>query len=333
MFRKSILVLSLTLCIVGFYSYSQAQEEPDAPKNTAEGLTVSPPLREITLQPGDTYSDTIRLTNPTQNLVELYPKTMNFEARGEGGDPSFYEADETSHKYALAKWISYEQPKLALTPQQVAEFKYQIKVPLGAEPGGHYGVLFFATNPPEKAEGASQVAIASMVGSLVLVRIPGDIREEGLLEKFSTEKKLYVSTPVVFNALIKNIGNIHFKPEGEIKIKNFWGGEVDKVIFNEEKGNVLPDSARKFEEKWTPATEPFYKQPIGRFTGNLNLNYGEDDKMLAGSVSFWVIPKWFLVAVAVLILIIVLWIITRLIRRKNSKTHIQPPMPQQNYRM
>jgi len=316
----------LTILTLSYAFLSRAAEESGA----AEGLTVSPPIREVSLKPGEIYSDTVRLTNPTQNVVELYPKTMNFEARGEGGDPSFYEADDTNHKYALASWISYDQPKIALAPQQVVEFKYQMKVPLDAEPGGHYGVIFFATNPPEKTEGTSQVSIASMVGSLILVRIPGNIKEEGLLEKFYSLKNLYVTTPVVFNTLVKNTGNIHFKPEGEIKIKNLWGGEVASMVFNAAKGNVLPDSSRKFEEKWAPATEPFYKQPIGRFTANLQLEYGEAAKGLTSVVAFWVFPKWFIVTVAILLLALAFFLIRLMIIKKHRRPPTHHPAPPHN---
>ena len=39
----------------------------------AEGLTISPPTFEMTLKPGEETAHTIQITNPTKNLIELYP--------------------------------------------------------------------------------------------------------------------------------------------------------------------------------------------------------------------------------------------------------------------
>ncbi|MCX6806535.1 MAG: hypothetical protein NT135_00170, partial [Candidatus Berkelbacteria bacterium] len=137
-----------------------------------EGLTISPPIFELTLKSGETSSQVIKITNPTQKLMEVYPTVMNFKASGESGEPAFYPATKEETKFSLASWIKFNQTKIALTPEQVVEFNYQIAIPKDAEPGGHYGVVFFATEPPKPEQDVSQVAIASMVGSLILVKAP-----------------------------------------------------------------------------------------------------------------------------------------------------------------
>src|SRR3990170_5891864 len=76
---------------------------------SGEGLTISPPITELTLKPGESTTQTIRLTNPTDKIVEVYPKIMNFSAKGEGGEPAFFEATDESAKYSLARWIEVGQ--------------------------------------------------------------------------------------------------------------------------------------------------------------------------------------------------------------------------------
>lgn len=276
-----------------------------------EGLTISPPLTELTLKPGETVSQMIKITNPTEKLVEVYPVIMNFHAKGETGEPTFTAATDEEAKFALAKWIKFNQTKLALTPEQVGEFNYQIEVPLGAEPGGHYGVVFFATEPPKPEGDVSQVAIASMIGSLILVKVPGNIIEKGLLEEFSA-KRFYFKPPVNITTRISNLGNVHFKPKGEISIKG-WFGKKENLTVNESKGNILPDSIRRFDNKW-PAPG-FWT--IGRFSADLRLVYGESEKTLIGRTVFWIIPWWLIIAVIILLFIIILIIV--LIRRRRKK--------------
>jgi len=208
MFKKVILSL-LALGLLFAVKPVMAQIE-------GEGLTISPPVTEINLVPGNSYPKTIKITNPTKNLVEVYPIAMNFKAKDETGTPGFYEASEEEANFSMAHWISFSNTKLALTPEQIVEFNYTIEVPADAEPGGHYGVIFFASEPPELTGEASQVAIASQIGALILGRVAGDIVEQGAVEEFSVTKKFYLKPPVDLITRIKNSGNFHFKHEGEI---------------------------------------------------------------------------------------------------------------------
>ena len=291
-----------------------------------EGTTISPPIVEITLNPGEQSEQKIQVTNPTENLLELYPSVMNFAAAGEGGEPDFYSASEESRRFSLAHWITISQPKIAIAPQQVVEYRYKITVPPDAEPGGHYGVVFMGTEPPAASSDASQVAIASKVGALILVRTPGDIREEAALEEFSTPW-FFFEPPVVFTTFIRNKGNIHFKPEGEITIKNWRGKVAQRIALNQLNGNVLPESRRKFEVKWDAPAKPFWKIPIGRFSADLRAVYGQGGHALGSKIYFWIIPWWIIIAVVALVLILAIFFIIRRKRRKNKKPPATPGAP------
>ena len=303
------------------FQFALAQAQP-----AAEGITISPPLNEITLKPGDVTEQKIQITNPTTNVIELYPSVMNFQSSGDGGEPKFYSASDESNKFSLAQWISFGQTKLALTPQQVANFSYTITVPQDAEPGGHYGVVFLATQPPASDKQASQVSIASMVGSLVLVRVPGNIVEKGNLDEFSAPR-FYFKPPVPFTVFFSNQGNIHYKPEGEITIRNWRGREIDKIDINPTKGNILPDSRRKFALSWKDSKEPFWQIPVGRFSANLHVVYGANGNVIDGKVYFWIIPWWVIIA-AFLFLVLVIFFLIKIIRRRKKGG--KPPTAFQN---
>lgn len=282
-----------------------------------EGLTISPPVKELTLVPGQSTAQAIKLTNPTKNIIEVYPKAMDFKAKNEGGEPEFFISGEEGKNFSLSAWIKLNQTKIALTPEQVVEFSYTINTPEDAEPGGHYGVVFFASEPPEIEKDTSQVAIGSMIGSLVLGRVPGDIKEEGKLETFQAPWFSF-KPPVEFITRIANTGNVHFKPKGEIKIKSFFGKEKGSIKVNEEQGNVLPDSIRKFTQKWEPKVTLF--SPIGRYTGELKLTYGEDEKTLTGKVVLWIIPLWFIILTIILLVLLIIFVIWHYRKNKEKKS-------------
>lgn len=279
-----------------------------------EGLTLSPPLKELSLKPGEKSTQTLKLTNPTNKLVELYAKTMNFNAKGETGEPSFTPVTDENAKYSLANWIKLSQPKVALTPEQVVDYKYDISVPEDAEPGGHYGVVFFASTPPEIEPDVSKVALTSMVGGLVMVKVPGDITESGRIEDMSSDKLIYLFNKVKITTRISNLGNVHFKPQGSIVIKDIFGKTTDTLTFNETKGNILPESIRKFENQWSSK-----KILIGPYTATANLIYGDGEKTITDKVMLWMVPWWLLVIIGALLLIVVIVIIWKKLKKIKDK--------------
>jgi hypothetical protein len=312
--KKTILKsFILGVALAASFNFALAQQQP-----AAEGITISPPLKDITVNPGEVNEQKIQITNPTNNLIELYPSVMNFQSSGEGGEPKFYPASDESSKFSLAHWIKFTQTKVVLTPQQVVEFAYTITVPQDAEPGGHYGVVFLATQPPTSDTQVSQVSIASMVGSLVLLRVPGDIVERGNLDEFSAPW-FYFKPPVPFATFFSNKGNIHFKPEGEITIRNWQGKEVDRININPTNGNILPDSRRNFEVKWAAPAAPFWKIPVGRFSADLRAVYGQSDQTLGSKIYFWIIPWWVIIAALIALLIIIIFLIRFRKKRKKKK--------------
>jgi hypothetical protein len=286
-----------------------------------EGLTLSPPIKELTLSPGETSTQTLKLTNPTAKLVELYPKVMNFNAKGDSGEPGFTEANVENTKFSLASWITLTQSKVALTPEQVVEYQYTINVPQNAEPGGHYGVVFFATEPPTLEKDVSKVALSSMVGGLVLVRVPGDIKEEGQIESFDSDKLVYLFNNVKYTTRIRNLGNVHFKPLGTIKIKDLFGRTVDVLDFNANGGNILPESTRKWENGWKSS-----KILIGPVKATLNITYGSTSKPITESIWLWMIPWWLLVIIAVLVVALIAFLVYRKLKKKNKRTYDAPKM-------
>jgi hypothetical protein len=165
------------------------------------------------------------------------------------------------------------------------------------------------------------VSLAEKIGALVLVRIPGDISEQGTLLDFSGQR-FFFKPPVIFTTLLGNSGNIHFKPKGEIVLKNWWGKEITRLPFNNLGGNVLPESRRRFQDAWNAASSPFWKIPIGRFTADLRIVYGHSDSILVGKIYFWIIPWWVIIAAVFLLIAIITYLIKRRRKRKiiNEKS-------------
>jgi len=313
---KKVIYLFLSLIIMFPIFHVAAAPEQGA------GLTISPPISEIKLDPGKSYQETIRINNPTKDLVTVYPVARNFTSSGETGRPAIESPGEDA-TFGLASWISFSQTQIALTPEQEIEFNYKIDVPTDAEPGGHYASVLFASQPPKPDEKSTQVALASMVGSLILGTVSGNIIEKGEVTEFSSNGHIFLKSPVDFTLRIRNTGNVHFSPQGQITVSS-WGKTVSNEDINPAKGNILPNSIRRFDGlgykgKW---------YSFGKFNVKLTASYGENQS-LTGSFSFWIIPWWLISIIVILIALIIFYIVKNRKKNKPSPRHVLPQKPPQ----
>ncbi|OQA02598.1 MAG: hypothetical protein BWY68_00951 [bacterium ADurb.Bin400] len=142
-----------------------------------------------------------------------------------------------------------------------------------------------------------------------MLTVNGDIVNDGKIVEFRPLRKIDLSgnNKAGFIIRFQNNGNVHLKPTGEIFINNIFGRKVATLRVNEDAGNVLPNSIRKFQIDWDKYNR------FGRYTAQAGLIYG-DGKSATGKTVFWVIPlKETLITIAVLL------IIFRAIRRNTKK--------------
>lgn len=314
--------------------------------DVCRALTLSPPTYEIGATPGQTLTTGLKIFNETDTGGTFYFETQNFTAKGDDGEPEFIEEDA---KTDLASWI--ETPaSIDLAAGELKRVEFQIRVPENADPGGHYTAIFLSNTPPSNGNGS--VGISSKIGTLVLLRVEGDVVEQAKLASFglAENKKIAGSLPVKFITRIENNGTVFVKPSGTIKIFNIFGIKTAETTVNIGKmpdgslrpvGNVLSNSARKFESVWgNPENKGggnFFEKlvaeknnfALGMFVAKLELGYGtNNEKKLAGQTVFWVLP-WRIMLVGSIILIIALAVLVLAIKNYNrwiiAKAQNLPP--------
>lgn len=279
-----------------------------------QGLQITNPIIEIQAEAGKTYTAKISLLNvTTADLV--YSTTANdFRAKDEAGTAEVLLNGYLPASSSMAKWI---QPigTIAIKAKQTKQIEIRVVVPKDAEPGGHYGIIRFTGSAPEIDDNG--VALIGSTGPLILVRVSGDIKEaldinEFFAVKGNKRKSMFETGPIGFVERIKNTGNVHLKPVGDLTVTNMFGKNVSSLKINESKSNVLPDSIRKFDQtmnnKWL----------FGRYTASMSVAYGTKGQVLLASTSFWVIP-YKLLLIVLLFFVAIIYIIRLLIRRYNDK--------------
>ncbi|HSH31281.1 MAG TPA: hypothetical protein VK963_01295 [Candidatus Saccharimonadales bacterium] len=300
-----------------------------ASHDTALNLTTSPLPISLVAQPGKTVTTQLRIKNSGTKREQLKIGLLKFSAFGEEGKPRLLDREAGDSYF---DWVSFSQDQFTAEPNVWKNITMTIKVPPTAAYGYYYAVTFSRASAP-KVTGQRQTALAGAIATLVLLeaRVPGAKRQVEVVQ-FKASRKFYEFLPTTFNIKLKNQGNIHVAPSGNIFIGRGKGSDKDIGIIdvNPERGNLLPGSNRIYAVNWTdgfplhvekrdgdklvtnrqgqPATtltwdfSQAHKLRFGKYTAKLLMVYddGQRDVPIEGTVSFWVVP-WRLIAAALVV--------------------------------
>jgi hypothetical protein len=344
--RLSLFLLSLSVfagtCVSSVYAQSPTsrptpgaiREVPPAGIN----LTVSPTFLNLVTDPGEAIESQFRIKNNSNFTENLQIQIAKFEIV-EGGKPVLSDIKPGD---AFAEWVTLPEPTFSISPNQTKTVKFSLNPPESASLGYYYALVI--NRVQERQEEGQQAVIAGSPALLTLleVRSPNAKREVQLVE-FKTDKMWYEYLPTNFTVKVKNTGNVHIVPSGNIFIDRGNKKDIAILAANESRGNVLPQTEREFIASWSdgmiitvPSTvngrensetqfdfdKPLSSFRIGKYTANLLLVYdnGERDVPLEAQVSFWVIP-WKLILGALLLILtpFILFILFRKVRGKRSK--------------
>jgi len=254
-------------------------------------LGISPLTFEITLNPGESINNVVKVSNLGDYSVVVKMEAQDFTAAGEAGEVVVKE--ELSETYSLAKWIKVEPETFDLEPHSQKMVSFTISVPLEGEPGGHYGTILASMVGGGMPGGP---VVVQKVGALLLLQVTGEIEELLWLKSFEAPSFSEYG-PIKLVSRFENQGTVHLRPRGFISITNWLGKEVANLPFAQR--NVLPNSIRKIETTWDE------HWLFGKYTATLAAIYGSANEPLSGVINFWVIP-WKIVSGIVLALLLLL---------------------------
>lgn len=288
------------------------------------GLRVSPVRTDLEIQPGQTKTVTINVTNVTSVPATLQTIINDFTAnKDESGNPSILlDANQYASSHSLKR---YAQPggQFTLQPGQQKSVPIVITMPKNVAGGGYFGAVRFAPAGAQTKGPNQTVSLAGSVGSLILVKVPGDIKESLNIASFNSVQDNRVSSLFFnnknVNAVVRfqNTGNVQLQPFGKILLRSSNGKILYQANVNNTNppGNVLPDSIRKFPVPLKNVGT------FGKFKIEGNFGYGTNGQLLSASSTFYVIPAlyiWIAFGLVLLILFLI-FILPKLIRSYNQR--------------
>ena len=292
---------------------AMAVSTPKPTPSTGQGLEISPPVIQLTANPGQTITTNIRVRNVATGTLIASGKADDFGAgTNEDGQPQLLLNESGATRYSLKYWIQ-SVPDLRLDPQELKTVTVTIAVPANAEPGGHFGVVRFTGVPPSLA--GTGVSLSASVGTLILLKVNGPVTDKVTLEQFATHKGAKIGSffeygPVDFLVRLHNVGTVHEAVTGAITVTNMLGKKVGTVSVNNKATNVLPDSIRRYDQTLND------KHMFGHYTAKLVMTYATG-QVVSASLGFWVLP-WRLILVVIIGVLVLLWLVRLGIRRYNA---------------
>jgi len=316
-FKKPFTSISLlaAVLIVGGFSVL-----PTAAANTqgsGDALEIAPPVINLKADPGQTIKTNINLRDVSNSKLLVANEINDFVAGGEDGTPKILLDNSQPNPYSLRDWV-VALPTLTLQPHQIKQLPVTIHVPKNASPGGYYGVIRFTASSPDP--NGNGVSLSASLGSLVLLRVNGAVKESMSVAEFSTSQSgktgtLFQFPPVDFTVRLKNDGNVFEQPVGQIAITDMFNRKVANVNVNLEQRNVLPQSIRRFDQ---PLDSSVIGNKIlfGLYHANLRVVYGANQQVITASATFWVIP-YTLIGIIIVVLVVGFFVLRFLIKRYN----------------
>ena len=335
-FKRALQTFILSALVVGDFLMPVAA---GAAESKPLNLVTSPLPISLSVAPGAVVTSDLRVKQAGPNTEHLKVTLMKFSAFGDEGKPRLLDRGPGDDYF---DWVKFDKPAFDAPSNVWQNIKMTISVPKSAAFGYYYAVVFSRAGDDKAPTGEAQPTAAYNGGSAVLVLLDAKVpnaKRELSLASFATKHRVYEFLPSEFDVKLKNTGNVHAVPHGNIFIMS-GNKQVASLDLNDAQGNILPGSGRLFPIEWQdgfPHNEKVtedgkvkldkHNNPVmhlvwsnggggasevaphlrfGYYTAHLFAVYddGTRDVPMEATVGFWVIPWRFLLAVLLVILLI-----------------------------
>jgi hypothetical protein len=271
------------------------------------GLRISPVLQDVSLptnRPSVGYSVTIANNTGVDQAFRL--GVRDFGSLDESGGVAFLgdPASEFVQSHGLSEWMSLDKSSVTVPVggkiQVVVTIRNDDKLRLG----GHYGVLTAeALTAPGTPASGTRVGVTQVLSSLFLVvkegSPPPNLR---LLSQVLNGNSPWRLPDGVIQRF-EDDGDVHVVPRGITTITDPLGRMVERGVMNEDSGNILPGSIRRFQ---TPLARIARAWVPGRYMMASSYRYDGKADTQTSTSTFWYVGSGGLVIGVVVLLMIVL---------------------------
>lgn len=321
-FKSIMLTAVAVFLVVAYIPTSSASAQSSA------ALSIAP-RKDYIMDPGDKINDKLTIRNIDSNQdLQVYLKVIDFTFTDDGGTPKLM-LDENIDKttWSLRSYLKVPET-VTVAPGKSVSIDISVAMPDNIGAGSYYSAIIYSTSAPE----GGNVGLAASGVTLAFVSVPGKVNEDLTLKKFgayNTDTRKYMTfatqEPKTIAYTLENKGNVVEAPVGTIKLRSMWGQEYSIDNVNPKKSLALIGQTRTYEaciklksaevkmDTSTAEANTCVSAGLwpGMYTASLDIFYGQNGNNtneIVRTTIFWYLPLWFIVIVAILLLIVAFYV-------------------------
>lgn len=287
-------------------------------------IGVAPTSKTLKMSPRETFSDEIVFWNLSQtgDTYKIFISGFEQIENQPGTAIILTPEDNAKALYSASEWFTIDKEYIFLEPNKNTKLKYTITVPKDTT-DGEFNAEIFLISESDFNQQTTAAFTNLAAGTPFLIQIGDEFIENAELLRFMSDKKTYERINVKFLTHIKNLGDTHITPTGEIVIENIFRQEVARIPFNKNDQSLLRDTNGNYEDIWLQSSylSPNNAIALGPLKAKLLVTYRSFQPgfaVLNAETTFWIIPwKLIIVITAVVLLAIIFRTIRKKIAKKN----------------
>ena len=276
------------------------------------GISVSPMIQKIILNPGESYTGSFTVFNQASNQDELIYETEVIPFFADENYDAIYEKVDNYNQ--IVDWITIDDGSGTLSPNNGANIVYTINVPKDAPAGGQYAAIRVLSVNKQKDNDDSMgtnINVRYGIAYTIFAEISGVTKRQGEIIDVDIPSFM-LSGNIMGVSTVQNTGNVHSEAKYTLQVFPLFSDE--EIYTNEENPatrTILPNRTLYNEVSWsdTPAM------------GIFNVIYTVEFEGVTTQVSKMVIkcPIWLLFIIIFVIFAIIIWMISRARSRRKLR--------------
>lgn len=258
-------------------------------------FTLTPMSQNIELEPGQTYTGTITISNPADATTDFAYQVSVDPFSVIGTDYSIDLATE-HNRSMITKWITISEPTGTIKPNESKKVEFTIKVPTNAPAGGQYAALAVTSDASAAQNDGLSVQNVFEMASILYANVAGETVHQGKILENNIPGFSAGTAPVTLSALLENNGNVHEFATYTITVKDLFTGQV-----------ILPTTENdgRYSEVVMPETTYYSQREVSNLPAIGVVNISQTIRM-GGEVSIKesnviICPIWFMILVLLVI--------------------------------
>lgn len=281
-------------------------------------LSVYPASQTIELYPGTEYRGKIEVANSGQKPFDFSVSAAPYSVDSESYEPDF---NSRGNYTQLFDWLTFTETNFHVEPGESAQVEFIVNVPEDAVGGGQYAAIL--ANTEDSVDPNASVQIITQAAALLYGRVNGEaMNPEGEVVEQKIPSWIFEG-PLEISEVTYNTGNVDFQVAHSVTITDFLSGdELFTPESEDSEGHIIGAQTQVIYPKTSRGNKIIWEgaPKLGVVKVHQKISFLDQEINTEQIVIFC--PLWLILAVIGLIVLLILWIILIIHRRKRKQPQV-----------